>query len=181
MSSSCSSDCESITFSQFDLRCIDGKINIYKKDVTITKGEWTLYKTTECCNCIESSSNSSDGIIVDCCQNAVPTTLYLHLSNITSSCTIPSTFQLDWAGGSLWRYDCTLLPDEECYIFWELSCGATWTLSSGFGNTPIIIESVSCDPFELQGQISANANTNSDCSGTNCCTFTVDYIINTTP
>lgn len=170
-----SSSCN--TFSQMDLRCENGEANIYKKDVTIVRGEWVLYSEQECCDCSASSSSGSSASLIqtDCCENPVPSTLSVTVTNSTGcTCVGSTTFSLIYnSGTSQW---------EGSNLFG--SCGSTniqlafycvvvsnafnldMTFSNSCATTVGSVGSLlSCSPFHWSGGIGNNDLTVCGCAG----------------
>lgn len=174
--SSSSNSCN--IFSQMDIRCENGIANIYKKDVTVTRGEWVLYSEQQCCNCSSSSgsSGSSGAIQTICCENPIQSTLFLTLSNISSSCTYPTSIQLNY-NSLTERWEACILVDEgtSCYARFIISCSeGQWFVNDS------VVDTVNCNPFVLTGTINSGFGLTNDTlcelTGTPCCFFSADYV-----
>lgn len=163
-----------MNFSQIEVRCENGITKIYQQDVNITKSDWYLYSTEGCCNC--------SSIIVECCEESIPTILYCHFSEISSSCSIPTTIQLVW-NGNVWASECTQIPEEECYLYIELQCTIDNFYISGPGAIgQQSVETFQCNPFEVTLTTFIGSGVDgSDCTGSVCCNFNANCIINTNP
>lgn len=148
--------------------------NIYDNRLYIyVNGIWVVF--CPCDYISGSGGNAPTGVVVPCCDDPLPRTLYLTITNKTGTCScLPDTITLTWDDDyQQWKYpgtyaDCTdpdftLVCSRFPSVHWEL---ASTYLATG-ATTP---NSVNCDPFEAV--FTMNAASASTCTGSFTATVT---------
>lgn len=129
-----------------------------------------------------SSSGSGGTVTVDCCENALPTTLYASIGTVTGFCAFPSNVTLTWNPDIVsWESECIDISGS-CYTRLRLLCTPGFFFLSDACANILLSSSFTCDPFEVTfNSFSTFGGTGGpgDCEivCNNCCESVIDSVV----